>query len=276
MSFLRITPSAHITSLGGGATAFSTGPSGLWSNPALISNVKDRSFQFTHTEWIEGIQQEYVAFSTPSSIGHLGLAVNIFDSGDIELRGNYPSDSPEGTYSIKNVAIAMSYATTTVKDIAIGVTFKKLYEKISMENASGYAFDFGLHVPTPIEGLTVGGAARNYGNMGKLKNERTELPSDISVGCVYRTLLPGLELPCIILGDYLTPKYGDSGARLGFQVEPSKNVALRIGYRNDSDIQNVSFGFGFIHEIFSADVSYTPMQEGFDNALRLTLGVRGF
>jgi hypothetical protein len=59
-------------------------------------------------------------------------------------------------------------------------------------------------------------------------------------------------------------------------MEPLNSFFLRAGYRSDSDIQDVSFGIGFTVRAFTVDVSYTPMKEGFDNALRFTLGIAGF
>jgi len=276
MSFLKISPSAHITSLGGGATAYTEGPSGIWSNPALAVLVDERSVQFTHIEWIEGINQEFAAFSTKSQIGHFGLAVNLFDSGDIELRNQYPSSEPDGIYSIKNVALSLTYAVKLTNDIALGVTAKKLYEKVSTENADGYAVDFGINVETPIKGISVACTARNYGRMGILRNDRTKLPSDVCLGALYRCILPAVEQSFVVVGDLIFPRYGVSGVRLGMEVEPFHNFLVRIGYRNDSDIQDVSYGIGVLYQAFVIDVSYTPMKEGFDNALRLTIGLSGF
>lgn len=276
MSFLRITPSAHIASLGGGSSAFLTGPSSVWSNPSLIAFQKERSVHFNHIEWVEGIRQEFASFSTNEKIGSLGLSVQLVDSGDIELRGDYPSPEPQGTYSIKNIAFSLSYAVKIIDNIAVGLTGKKIYEKVSMETAGGYAVDAGIYVKTPLDGLSIAAAMRNYGRMGKLKNDRSKLPSDIILGCLYQGIVPGIERSFLVVGDILLPKYGDSGARIGAELEAFEHFALRIGFRNDSDLENVSFGIGFKMGMFSTDVSYTPMEKGFENVLRFTLGITGF
>ncbi len=274
MSFLKITPSAQISSLGGGSTAYANGPSSIWSNPALAAAVNIRSVQLTHIEWVEGIKQEFVTFSTKTYIGNWGFSFNLFDSGDIDGRDS--SGKSTGTYSMKNAAVSLFYATQIKDKIALGFTFKKLFEKISMENASGFAVDFGITTKTPIEGISLAFATRNNGRMGVLRNERTKLPSDICFGTHYQGTVPGTECLFVIVGDYIIPKYGDSGVRFGMETEPINNFFLRIGYRSDSDIQDVSFGVGVKFEIFSADVAYTPMKEGFDNVIRLTLGLSGF
>ena len=276
MSFLAVSPTSRIASLGGLTSAYNTGASSLWSNPALISRQTERSAQFTHAEWIDGINQEFAAFATPTSIGALGLAVQLFDSGDIELRGDTPSTDPLGTYSIKNAAFSLTWARSLAKGVAVGIGYKKLFEKISDETAGGYAFDAGVLAETPVEGLTVAAAARNYGRMGKLKSERTKLPSDTSLGLKYLIGVPWLVRPVTTVADIVMPKYGDTGVRLGVELEPLDYLSCRLGYRSDSDIEDISFGIGLVMDRFSADLSYTPMDEGFDSALRFTLSITGF
>ncbi|MBT4485069.1 MAG: hypothetical protein HOC71_15500, partial [Candidatus Latescibacteria bacterium] len=117
LSFLKISPTAQITSLGSGSTAYSTGSTAAWSNPALLVQNEERSFQVSHIEWIEGIKQEFAAFSTGSSIGSFGFGVNIFDSGDIDGRGYYGEDT--GTYGIINAALSVSYAVQLQKGVAV-------------------------------------------------------------------------------------------------------------------------------------------------------------
>ena len=248
----------------------------MWSNPALIVCEEKRSAQFTHIDWVEGIKQEFAAFSTNSQIGHFGLGIHIFDSDDIELRGIEPSSEPDGTYSINNAALSLSYARNITESIAAGVTLKKLFEKVSIETAGGYAVDAGFFARTPVKGLSFAAAARNYGRMSKLKNDRTKLPSDFGFGFVYEGTAPKINCPLYVVGDYLIPKYGDSGVRLGVEIEPLERFFMRMGYRSDSDIEDMSFGVGLNFQLFSFDVSYTPMSEGFDNALRFTLGLTGF
>ena len=276
MSFLKISPSARITALGGASAAFSTGASSIWSNPALISYEKTRTFEFSHIEWLEGIKQEYAAFTTRTWLGSFGLGVQVFDSDDIELRGMYPSSHPEGTYSIKNASFSLTWARSFGYGISGGVTAKKLFEKISAETADGYAFDVGVTADMPLEGLRLAAAARNYGRMDELKNERTKLPSDVVLGFSFEGVAPSIEKPLVLVGDYVIPKYGDSGVRLGVELLPIERFFLRAGYRSDSDIENVSFGVGVILQMFRFDVAYTPMKEGFDNTFRFTLGITGF
>lgn len=274
LSFLRVVPSAAITSLGGGGSASFTGTSSQWSNPALLSLIETRTVEFTHTEWIADIRQEYAAFASKLGGGSAGAAVQLFDSGDIA--GFDLNASPTSDYSIRNVALSFAYARPIGGGLSVGGAYKRLFQKVSMETAGGYAVDAGLYYQAALDGLSLAAVARNYGRMGKLKAERTDPPSDVALGFRYDAPAPVFGIPYRIAGDYLIPKYGDNGVRAGIEIEPFELLVLRAGYRSDSDIEDFSVGLGLILERFSADISFTPMSEGFENALRFTLGLRDF
>ena len=274
LSFLTIAPSSRIASLGSGGTALMTGASSIWSNPSLIALQKERSVQFTHTKWIQDINQEYVAFSTEFDYGILGLGAHLFNSGDIEGRDN--NGAYTGSYNITNTALSVTYARMLNEWIALGLTYKKLFQKISDENAGGYAFDGGITVVTPLKGFTIGASARNYGRMGVLKSTRTKLPSNVSVGCIYSDMMPRIELPYSVIADVIFPRFGETGVRLGMEVEAIENFAVRMSYRSDSDFEDFCFGIGYRWEMVFADISYSPMNDISDDAMRITLSITGF
>lgn len=161
-------------------------------------------------------------------------------------------------------------------DLAIGVTYKTLLEKIAEDNASGYAFDAGIAWRTPVKGLSAGAAVRNLGHMGVLRSEHTKLPTDGSAGFLYQGVVPNFGYAYILNADYVAPRYGSQGVRLGMEVEPVDRFFVRAGYRSDNDFEHFSAGVGLILGMFAADMSYTPMTEFSDNALRFTLSLSGF
>jgi hypothetical protein len=274
LPFLRIIPTSIYGGLGGAGIAFYTESGSLWMNPSLITASDTRSAQYSHTEFMEGIRQEFASFSTGTGIGNVGASVQLYDSGDMEGYGS--NAEPTGTFSIKYVSLSLGYARKLTDDISLGVAYKKLFEKVADENADGYGVDMGITWRTPVKGLTAAAVARNYGRMGILKNDRTKLPSDVGVGIVYHGFIPKGERPFIFAADYITPRYGDSGIRLGAQVEPVDRFFVRAGYRSDSDYEDMSFGVGLDLGVFAVDVAYTPMEEFSDNALRFTLSLTGF
>ncbi len=108
LPFLRIAPVARNAGMGASGVASVGGASDMWWNPALLASLPTRSAQFTHTDLVEGIRQEYAAFGTKTSFGHIGIAVQLFDSGDIDAYGD--DASPAGAYSIKYTSLSATYA----------------------------------------------------------------------------------------------------------------------------------------------------------------------
>lgn len=274
MSFLRIDPAAITNAMGGLGIALDTGASSVWANPALAAGHRERRVQFSHIAWVLDIKQEFASLILPAGQGNLGLTFQFFDSGNIDLYKDAPSDTPLGIYSTTNAAFSVLYARNITDCIALGAAYKQLFEKDLDETAQGYAVDIGLTADLPVPGLSAAVAARNNGRMGKLKSYRSKLPSDVALGLAYRTMFAGR--PMRVAGDWLIPKYGNSGLRLGAEISPVDNFFVRAGYRSDNDIQDFSYGVGVVVNMFAFDIAYTPMREGFDDALRFTVGVTGF
>lgn len=274
LPFLRIIPSARTAGMGGAGVSLWSGASSPWMNPALLALSDARCAQFSHAEMVQGIRQEYGALAGNTGLGYLGAGMQLYDSGDIAAYGN--DAEPAGTYSIEYVAFSFSYAVKAGDYLALGATWKKLLEKVAQEDAGGYALDFGFTCRLPVEGLALSAALRNYGRMGVLKNERTTLPSDGSVGVLYRGFIPRYGQPFAAVCDYVAPRYGKKGARLGIEVDPVEYFHVRAGYRGDSDTEDMSYGVGLDVGMFTADVSYTPMPKLDGNTVRFSLSLAGF
>lgn len=274
LSFLNIAPNARIAALGGSSTSTGTGASAMWSNPSLIAFQEERSADFSHLSWIEGINHEYAGFVTPMDYGVLGLSAQLFDSGDIEGRDQYGGLT--GNYNITNAALAIDYAFLPRDWIAVGVKYKRLFQKISEDTANGYAVDAGITVKTPLEGINAGVSARNYGSMGTLRNEKTKLPSSVSMGVSKTGVAAMLAQPYTVVADVIFPRFGDTGLRVGAEVSPVNHFNLRAAYRNDSDFEDMIFGIGFAWEKVSADIAYSPLNGISDDAFRFTLTITGF
>lgn len=274
LSFLTIAPSAELAALGGGGSAHVFGPAAMWANPALIAGIADRAADFNHTIWIGDITYEYISFATPLSMGALGISAQLFDSGDIEGRDKY--GSPTGLYSVTNAAFGVTYAARPLEWLAAGVKYKHLFQKVSEDTAGGWAIDAGLTADTPITGLTFGLAGRNYGSMGKLRNHKTTLPSSVIFGGEYRGTAPYSGREYTAVADALFPRHGDNGIRLGLRYDASEYLDLMVGYRNDSEFEQMIYGFDVTLQRMTASFAYSPFSGVSDEGIRVSLSVAGF
>jgi hypothetical protein len=273
MSFLSMPPSARIAALGGEGFALDEGSSSQWSNPASIASSESNAADFTHTVWIEGITSDYASIMLAGSRNTLGASVQILDSGNIDGRDQFGGST--GNYDITNTGLSLSYARK-IGTIRAGVAVRKLFQKIADETAGGYGLDAGIMADTPVDGLTIGAVARNYGKMNKLLDEETKLPSNIGIGMSYQGILPVYARPYTLIADYLLPTYGENGAHLGLEIAASDIFQIRIGYRSDSYFETMSYGIGMVWQKVKADLSYSPLNNISDDAFRFTLSVAGF
>ncbi|MFC1511937.1 PorV/PorQ family protein [Candidatus Latescibacterota bacterium] len=274
MSLLLLAPSARIAALGSGGFALYAGSSSLWSNPSSITLAGEHTAEFTHTEWIEGITHEFASFVARTGRETVGMSIQLFDSGDIDGRAS--NSAYTGAYSITTAGVSAVYAVPVGDRLSVGITARSLYQKVAEETAGGYAFDAGLMVTTPIEGLRFGAVARNYGRMNKLLDERTKLPENIGIGGAYTGILPRYLRQYTVLADFIFPRYGNNGMRVGFEVNALEHFVLRLGYRDDSYFEDMIYGIGFSWARVAADIAYSPMNAVSDDALRFTLAVTGF
>ena len=248
----------------------------MWSNPSLIAFQEEKSVDFSHLSWIQSvnINQEYAGFVTPMDYGVLGLSAQLFDSGNIDGRDEFKENT--GVYGITNAALTINYAFLPRDWIAVGIKYKRIFQKISEDTANGYAVDAGITVKTPLEGYDVAITARNYGSMSKLRNEKTKLPSSVSLGVSKTGTTTMMPQPYTLVADVIVPRFGDTGIRLGAEISPVNHFILRTGYRNDSDFEEMIFGVGFAWEKVSADIAYSPLNGISDDAFRFTLSITGF
>ncbi len=274
MSFLSMAPSARIAALGGEGFAFDEGSSSQWSNPAAIAFSERNAVDFTHTAWIGGTNHEYASVVVPGNRSSFGASVQLFDSGNMDGRDQYGAAT--GDYSVTNAGISLAYARPLTTWFSMGIAARKLFEKVAGETAGGYAFDAGIMAKTPVDGLTLGATARNYGKMNKLLTEETKLPSNIGIGASYAGTLPVFLMPCTFLADFIFPRFGDNGCHLGLEISATEGFVLRLGYRNDSSFETMSYGIGFIWQNVNADIAYSPLNNVSDDALRFTLSAAGF
>jgi hypothetical protein len=275
MTFLSVAAPARIAAMGGLATAGYVGASSIWSNPSSYGFDEERSAQYSHLEMIDNIRHEFAALTTPIGFGNLGVALHLFDSGDIELRGDYPTSDPLGNYSITNAALSIGYAYGIADMVSAGITYKRLFERNYDEQAGGQAFDIGVTYLTPLEGLAFGVSGRNIGRMEKLRNNRSTLPTDLCTGVRYSGDFSGGRKYAVV-ADIIIPEYYETGFRAGFEIMPADHFLLRTGYRSDSDIEMMSYGMGIAFDRLGFDFAYTPMTRGFGNAFRMTVSTSGF
>ncbi len=272
MANLRLPSHARESSLGGSIVGDPAAFSSFALNPALLGYAQSLEFSLSHQEWIEDIQSEFLASILPVSFGVFGLSISSTSIGGIELR-----DQPGpaiGTFASRYGVVSLSGATELASDLSAGVTLKYLYEKLFVDEADGWAIDFGIAHQTGIAGLSWGAAVLNLGSMSPLRASRTRVPTRFAAGGSYRMTMSDdatIRINGSILNEFLVSRVH---ASIGAEVNYSSMFSIRAGFQSGYANRGFSAGIGFMSLPVLFDYSFTPFSYSLGNAHLITLGIR--
>ena len=274
-AFLRIGIGGRAAGMGEAYTAAAGGAEATFWNPALLSSENNNSVTFAHTEWLEDIRIEFLGYSFGKGNLNFGISINSNTVSDIEKRSN-PVVTPEGYFSAGDFFIGLSAACKLKENLKIGITGKYLYQKIYIEDASGYAFDIGAGYDMPGINLKLGAVIKNIGSVNALKDEKTPLPSLYRIGAVYT--LPELGENISLLFSTDIEKLFDSGIGSlldyftyhGIEAGYKEKMFLRAGYQSGFEARGVSFGLGVKIKKYSFDYGFQPFSFQMGSTHRLS------
>jgi len=260
MAFLKLGPSARGTAMGDATSAWVTGAEAVYYNPAgLLSEHGSAQLMLAHREWIQDTRMEYLASAIPiGDASAIGFSVSSLSVSDIEIRTT--PGPPDATFTARNLSLGASYALQLGEDLRAGTTAKFLYEKILVDEASGFAFDLGAQWKVPSSNVSVGAMLANLGNMSSLRSDRTKLPALFRVGPASTFQLESFHSEALVAADllYVIP---DSRAYLniGGEFVYDGTVAVRSGYQIGSGARGYTGGIGLRYGVIQVDYAYVPL-----------------
>jgi len=276
MAFLKLGTDARSAAMADATTGIASGAAAATQNPAgliFVSDpVKSLGVLFTHREWIQDTRIEYLAVRIGlDSLQSLGVSLSSFTTDDIEIRTR-PGPA-QGTFSANNAYVGISYARG-FGELALGITAKLLYEKLLVDDATGFAVDLGARWQSPLPHLVVGAALQHLGSMGKLREESTTLPATLRLGPAYRLGWEAPKLELLLAGDFwYIFEEGEPYASLGAEVTYDGMVAARAGYQFGSEGRGFATGVGFRYSLFRLDYAYAPIASDFGNTHTISVGL---
>lgn len=303
--FLKIGVGARAVALGGNFVALADDPSALYWNPAGITGLNGMSIAGTHTEWFAGITHDAFSFIAPlSRVSALGIDLIYLSSGDIEQTTLEEQDGNGIFYNVTDLALGLTYARKLTDQFSVGVKGKYIRQTLFNEEASTFAVDFGTIFNTGFKGLRIGMNLANFGgNMqmdgsdlsvvqedpfsGELienrrKTESWPLPVIFRVGLAMdivgadEAVMQSRDnrLTLAIDGNHPNDNYETIGA--GLEYMWNKILALRLGYKNNHDVEKFSYGGGLNLTLagwhFQFDYAYASLSD-LDEVQRFTVGI---
>ncbi len=270
LSFLKVGVTSRSISLGEAVVSMSEDASATFYNPAGLFLGKKNSILFMHNAGIIGTRSEFLAakFNLSSRIA-LGLSLNNMSVSDIEVR-EIPGQ-PLDRFNSQNFALGFSGAYKVNEKIQLGVTAKFIYEKIFIDNADGYAFDFGgLFQDGKI---SFGVALSNVGSMNRLRNESTKLPSSMRFGGGYKISLDKIN-GSLQLGanGFKVLDGGKFHLNAGAEFLFKEFLAVRAGYQSGFENKSLTTGLGLKFKVFNLDYAFVPYKLSLGSSHTFTIG----
>lgn len=277
LSFLKLGIDGRSSAMADAMVAGSYGAAATYYNPSGLLNQREGSpltqLMITHREWIQDTRSEALASSIIlDSQNAIGVSLNTTSVSDIEIRTR--PGTAEGTFTARNYSFGASYAHAFSETFRAGVTARFLYEKILIDEASGFAFDFGAQLNTPVDNLRIGAVLANIGSMNALRTEETKLPTLLRIGPEYTFVFETAPFSLSASSDllYIFPEeetYLSAGAELVF----SRTIAARAGYQFGSSGRGLSTGLGVRYNIFGVDYAYAPLSNDLGNSHTISLTI---
>ena len=182
-NFLRLPVSAHAAALGGeNITIDDDDPTLVFHNPALASNVSDRSLNLNYMTYMEGVKVASASFvKAYRQRATWAVEAQYVDYGT--MKHTTADNEVLGEVSAKDIAVGGTFTYALSNKIAGGVTAKFVSSSLAGYNSLGVAVDLGVNYLNPDLGLSVSAVARNLGGQVKAYEDDFEkLPFDLQLG----------------------------------------------------------------------------------------------
>ena len=182
-NFLRLPMSAHVSSLGGDNISIPDDDASLlFHNPALISNVTDKSLALSYMNYMEGVNVGGATFVKAwGERATWGVQAMYIDYG--EMKQTTADNVQIGEVSAKEVMVGATLSYLLTDRIAGGVSTKLISSHIAGYSALAVGIDLGLNYYDDETLLSVAAVARNLGGQVKaFEDEFEKLPFDLQLG----------------------------------------------------------------------------------------------
>lgn len=257
--------------MGEAYSAIGSDPFAMNYNPATLTQSQSVQAVFSHREWIQDTRSEFLGVAIPLDDFTVGFGVHSVSVSDIEIR-TVPGEQ-DGTFDAKNASLGVAAAYKFSEELSLGFTANYLYEKLYVDEATGYGMNIGATYMTPWD-VRLGGAIDNLGSMNELKTTATTLPTTFRFGGAYDFPLEAIEGNITTTAEVVSVKNeGTAHLHVGAEFAFQKMVALRAGFQSGYESKNITTGIGFKYDMFKLDYAFVPVKLDFGSSHSFTIGV---
>lgn len=208
-NFLRLPVSAHAAGLGGdNVSVIADDASLMFSNPALISSVSDKTVNLNFMSYMSGAYMGSASYTkVVGKRSTLGIAAQFMDYG--KIKETTVENVELGTFAARDMSFSGVFAYNLNDRLVGGVTAKAIYSHIGGYNSFAMGVDLGLNYYNENSGLSASIVARNLGGQLKAYEDTYEaIPFSLQMGLTKR--LKGAPLrPSLTFIDITDWEYSD-------------------------------------------------------------------
>ena len=271
-SFLRLPVSAHVAALGGDNVSLTNDDATvIFHNPALITDVTDKTLNVNYMTYMEGCTTASASFVRAyNERASWGVSAQYMSYG--EIKETTAANQQTGTFSPKDIALAGSYSYLLSNHLSGGITARFISSTIGSFSSAAVAVDLGLNYQDAERGWSVSAVARNLGGQIKAYEEDFErIPFDLLLGVSRQLTNSPLTLHATMARlnnwDQAFIKHLAVGADI--RLSPSIYVSAGYNFRRSSEMKiredddtaashgaGLSLGGGIELERFKLHVGY--------------------
>ena len=275
---LLINPWAKSSGWGGVNTACGTGIDALFSNVAGLGRISGTEANFSYNNWLNNSGVGVSSFGLGQSLGDygvLGISVTSMGFGLIDRTGVNSPEFNNGTFSISNMNIGVSFAKAFSTSIYGGATLKVVNEGIDNVTATGVAIDAGIQYVTGENyeikfGITLKnwGPAMSYSGDGlstvadfygrqmslEQRSQSFEIPSSLNIGASYDFLFAENKHRLTTAANFASMAFSKDQYTFGLEYSFAKIFMLRSSYTYEDAITT---------SVYDVDAGATTLYSGF-------------
>lgn len=182
-NFLRLPVSAHGAALGGdNITLIEDDASLIFSNPALLSSVSDRTVGLNYMNYMSGVN---TASATYCAVvwDSLSLGASAQYMGYGKMKEMSSDNVQTGEFSANDISLGVYLSYNLTSHLVGGISAKWITSYIGSYNSIAMCVDLGANYYSPAHGLSLSLVARNLGGQLKAYDEDYEkLPFELQAG----------------------------------------------------------------------------------------------
>lgn len=267
LAFLKLGVGARALAMGEAYSSVSDDGTAVIYNPARLISGNNNNVTIMYNSAMKDLTNNFIG--AKFKFNKFGIGVGLFKTNieGIEIR-TIPG-APIDKFDAQNLSLNVSMCYELYSNLSFGVTSKMLYEKIYIDEASGYAFDLGTNYSK--DNLSLSFVLSNLGSMNELKSESTKLPTAIRLGGAYTFTKNNMNF-ILALEGFKVLDGGKLHVNSGAEVCYKDIIFLRAGYQTAYDNKGFTTGIGFKYKGITMDYAFIPYSDSFGTSNTLSLG----